>query len=66
MVIPIQETQQTVGRGVGQCGVSECHEKSCYNGGVCVEYPGRLLCFCQYGWVGTQCTLMDKGYRLME
>ncbi|RZC32093.1 eyes shut [Asbolus verrucosus] len=56
LVIPLQGSRQTVGRGVGQCGTTECYEQSCQNGGICLHHASTFMCMCQDGWFGPLCT----------
>lgn len=57
LVIPLQGSTQTVGRGVGQCGTTECYEQSCQNNGVCLHHGSTFMCLCQDGWFGPLCSV---------
>ncbi|XP_041979297.1 protein eyes shut [Aricia agestis] len=44
------------GRGVGQCGVSQCTPRSCNAPhGVCLHSPATYGCICNEGWFGPTC-----------
>lgn len=60
IVIPLQGSRQTVGRGVGQCGTTECYEQSCQNGGICLHHASTFMCLCQDGWFGPLCTFKQN------
>lgn len=38
VTVPLQETREMRGRGVGQCGTRECHRHACQNGGACLQH----------------------------
>lgn len=38
LVLPLQSSRFAFGRSLGQCSMIECHERSCQNGGVCVQH----------------------------
>lgn len=42
LVIPLQSSRQVVGRAVGQCETTECHEKLCQNDGACLHHGGTF------------------------
>nr|XP_015835340.1 PREDICTED: protein eyes shut isoform X1 [Tribolium castaneum]XP_015835341.1 PREDICTED: protein eyes shut isoform X1 [Tribolium castaneum] len=70
LVIPLQGSRQTIGRGVGQCGTTECYEQSCQNGGICLHHASTFMCLCQDGWFGPLCTFRrnpcDSDYHKCE
>ncbi|XP_018325866.1 protein eyes shut-like [Agrilus planipennis] len=57
VVIPLQSSRHALGRAIGQCGISECHENSCQNGGICLHHASTFSCLCQDGWFGPLCSL---------
>ncbi|KAG5871346.1 hypothetical protein JTB14_008043 [Gonioctena quinquepunctata] len=56
IVIPFQGSMKTFGRAVGQCGTSECYDRSCQNGGACLHHGSTFMCLCQDGWYGPLCS----------
>ncbi|XP_060517827.1 protein eyes shut [Cylas formicarius] len=64
VIIPLQGTTNAIGRAVGQCGTTECYERSCQNGGACLHHGSTFMCLCQDNWYGPLCTsrynLCDK------
>nr|CAD7195211.1 unnamed protein product [Timema douglasi] len=36
--VALQRTRAAIGRSVGQCGTSECHQHACHNGGACLHH----------------------------
>ncbi|XP_056641948.1 protein eyes shut [Diorhabda sublineata] len=56
VVIPFQGSMKAFGRAVGQCGTSECHERSCQNGGACLHHGSTFMCLCQDEWFGPLCS----------
>ncbi|XP_046687687.1 LOW QUALITY PROTEIN: protein eyes shut-like, partial [Homalodisca vitripennis] len=49
--------QSIVGRNVGQCGTSHCHNTTCLNGGACLDHGATFTCLCKDGWFGPVCAL---------
>lgn len=43
IVFPLQGNRQTIGRAVGQCGTTECYEKSCQNDGACLHHGSTFM-----------------------
>ncbi|XP_074032841.1 eyes shut isoform X2 [Leptinotarsa decemlineata] len=66
VVIPFQGNFKTFGRAVGQCGTSECYDRSCQNGGACLHHGSTFMCLCQDDWFGPLCSsrnnLCHSGY----
>ncbi|XP_054282074.1 protein eyes shut [Macrosteles quadrilineatus] len=50
-------SQAIVGRNVGQCGTSHCHNTTCLNGGACLDQGATFTCLCKDGWFGPVCAL---------
>lgn len=40
VVIPLEQSRHAVGRAIGQCSTTECHDKICLNGGACLYHGG--------------------------
>lgn len=39
LVMPLQAiAKPSLGRSLGQCGMIECHDRACQNGGVCLQH----------------------------
>ncbi|XP_063218539.1 protein eyes shut [Bacillus rossius redtenbacheri] len=53
--VALQRTRAATGRGVGQCGTSECHEHACQHGGACLHHGSTFTCLCPEGWHGPVC-----------
>ncbi|CAG9823468.1 unnamed protein product [Phaedon cochleariae] len=66
VVIPFQGNMKSFGRSVGQCGTSECYERSCQNGGACLHHGSTFMCLCQDDWYSPLCSsnhnLCDSNY----
>uniref|UniRef100_A0A6P7FAR9 Protein eyes shut n=1 Tax=Diabrotica virgifera virgifera TaxID=50390 RepID=A0A6P7FAR9_DIAVI len=56
VIIPFQGSMKAFGRAVGQCGTSECYERSCQNGGACLHHGSTFMCLCQDDWFGPLCS----------
>ncbi|XP_066258765.1 protein eyes shut [Euwallacea similis] len=57
VVFPLQSSVHAAfGRAVGQCGTTECYEKSCQNGGACLHHGSTFMCLCQDKWFGPLCS----------
>ncbi|CAH1098434.1 unnamed protein product [Psylliodes chrysocephalus] len=56
VIIPFQGSMKAFGRAVGQCGTSECYERSCQNNGACLHHGSTFMCLCQDDWFGPLCS----------
>lgn len=45
--VALHKTGSATGRGVGQCGTTECHEHMCQNGGACLHH-GATFTYVHY------------------
>nr|CAD7432771.1 unnamed protein product [Timema monikensis] len=54
--VALQRTRAAIGRSVGQCGTSECHQHACHNGGACLHHGATFTCLCPEGWFGPLCS----------
>ncbi|KAH1001463.1 hypothetical protein HUJ04_005481 [Dendroctonus ponderosae] len=54
IVLPLQGG--ALGRAVGQCGTTECYERSCQNNGACLHHGSTFMCLCQDKWHGPLCS----------
>lgn len=44
IVFPLEtSTHAILGRAVGQCGTTECYERSCQNGGACLHHGSTFM-----------------------
>ncbi|KAI5704103.1 hypothetical protein M8J75_002023 [Diaphorina citri] len=53
--INLYKTRAAEGRGVGQCGTSQCHNHTCSHGGACMNHGATFSCLCADGWFGPLC-----------
>nr|CAD7259717.1 unnamed protein product [Timema shepardi] len=44
--VALQRTRAAIGRSVGQCGTSECHQHACHNGGACLHHGATFTYPC--------------------
>ncbi|XP_076253721.1 eyes shut [Rhynchophorus ferrugineus] len=60
IILPLHGALKAVGRSVGQCGTTECYDRSCQNGGACLHHGNTFMCLCQDNWYGPLCSSMTN------